>query len=423
MLIRKSLRPLLLAFTLYNQTVAAQAPNIPNAVEVRSIDPSDDRYADLELLRAAIGRSRIVLLGEQTHGEATTFLAKTRLIKFLHEKMGFEVLAFESGLYDCARIWDNTVKGGQFSKEVIGSLFFMYATSKQMQPLHDYIQANVKSRTPLVVTGFESQHSGEFAKTKLFPDFDQFLQQKHISLPDSSWQLFQRVALATFASNQYRPSAAEQETFFKVLNKLKATLSKEADKPAHFTAAPGFWLKITESIESQALRYWGLVTGNELSVRDKQMAENFIWLAEKAFPGKKIIVWAHNIHISKNTSQLTDANDKPIPFLQTYVPMGATVSKHFGKAAYVIGFSGSTGTYIDFNNGQTANVPPVVPGSVEGQLDAGGYAQAFTDYRTAKGWLQQKQQATLFDFIPTKGIWPEIFDGLFYIHASTPVDR
>ncbi|WP_343746698.1 erythromycin esterase family protein [Chitinophaga sp.] len=423
MLIRKSLRPLLLAFALYNQTAAAQAPHIPNAVEVRSIDPSDDRYADLEPLRAAIGRSRIVLLGEQTHGEATTFLAKTRLIKFLHEKMGFEVLAFESGLYDCARIWDNTVKGGQFSKEVIGSLFFMYATSKQMQPLHDYIQANVKSRTPLVVTGFESQHSGEFAKTKLFPDFDQFLQQKHISLPDSSWQLFQRVALATFASNQYRPAAAEQETFFKVLNKLKATLSKEADKPEHFTASPGFWLKITESIESQALRYWGLVTGNELSVRDKQMAENFIWLAEKAFPGKKIIVWAHNIHISKNTSQLTDANDKPIPFLQTYVPMGATVSKHFGKAAYVIGFSGSTGTYIDFNNGQTANVPPVVPGSVEGQLDASGYAQAFTDYRTAKGWLQQKQQATLFDFIPTKGIWPEIFDGLFYIHASTPVDR
>nr|WP_295870904.1 erythromycin esterase family protein [uncultured Chitinophaga sp.] len=423
MLIRKSFRPLLLAFALYSQSATAQAPNIPNAAEIRSIDPSDDRYADLEPLRAAIGRSRIVMLGEQTHGEATTFLAKTRLIKFLHEKMGFEVLAFESGLYDCARIWDNTIKGGDYSKEIIGSLFFMWATSKQMQPLHDYVQANVKSATPLIVTGFESQHSGEFAKKQLFTDFGQFLQQKHLSLPDSSWELFHRVSVATFASNAYRPTAAEQVTFFKVLHQLKTVLAKQPDKPAHFTASPGFWLKVTESIESQALRYWGLVHGNELSVRDKQMAENLIWLAEKVFPGKKIIVWAHNIHIAKNTSQLNDANDQPVPFLQTYVPMGVTVSKRFGKAAYAVGFSGSTGTYIDFNNNQATNVPPAVPGSVEGQLDAAGYAQAFTDYRTAKGWLLQKQQGTLFDFIPQKGIWPNVFDGLFYIHTSTPVDR
>lgn len=423
MLIRKSFRPLLLAFALYSQTAAAQAPNIPNTAEIRSIDPSDDRYADLEPLRAAIGRSRIVMLGEQTHGEATTFLAKTRLIKFLHEKMGFEVLAFESGLYDCARIWDNTLKGAQFSKEVVGSLFYMYATSKQMQPLFDYIQTNVKSTAPLTVAGFESQHTGAFAKTQLFPDFEQFLQQKHISLPDSSWKLFRRVSLATFASNAYKPTTAEQEHFFKVLDKLKSTLSKESDRPAHFTASAGFWLKITESIESQARRYWGLVTGNELSVRDKQMADNLIWLAEKAFPGKKIIVWAHNIHISKNTNTLEDANGKPVPFLQTYVPMGATVSKHFGKAAYAIGFSGSTGTYIDYSNDHTVNVPPVVAGSIEGQLDASGYAQAFTDYRTAKGWLRKKQQGTLFDFIPLKGIWPNVFDGLFYIHTSTPVDR
>jgi len=34
-----------------------------------------------------------------------------------------------------------------------------------------------------------------------------------------------------------------------------------------------------------------MTTGNEMSVRDEQMARNLIWLAEKAYPGKKIIVW------------------------------------------------------------------------------------------------------------------------------------
>jgi erythromycin esterase len=134
-------------------------------------------------------------------------------------------------------------------------------------------------------------------------------------------------------------------------------------------------------------------------------------------------VWTHNIHIAKNTSTLKDTTGKPVPFLQTFVPMGATVSRHFGKAAYAIGFSGAAGTYTDYTNNHIVSVPPPAPGSVEGQLNAGGYAQAFADYRTAKGWLYRQQQATLFDFSPLKGIWPNVFDGLFYIRMSAPAER
>ena len=58
-------------------------------VPIRSIDPTiaDDDFADLKPLMAAIGKSRVVVLGEQSHGDGATFLAKGRLIKFLHQKI------------------------------------------------------------------------------------------------------------------------------------------------------------------------------------------------------------------------------------------------------------------------------------------------------------------------------------------------
>ncbi len=70
-----------------------------NAASIFTIEPDSTDYADLDVIGKAIGNAKIVMLGEQDHGDAPTFLAKTRLIKYLHERMGFNVLAFESDFF------------------------------------------------------------------------------------------------------------------------------------------------------------------------------------------------------------------------------------------------------------------------------------------------------------------------------------
>ncbi len=399
---------------------ASAAPTAPNLKPspIRSIDPADTDFSDLEPLRKAIGNSRIVMLGEQTHGEGSTFLAKTRLIKYLHEKMGFDVLAFESGLYDCARIWENVEKGGVLSKEVIGSLFYMYATSLQTQGLFAYIQR----KGDLTLTGFESQHTGANAKNDLFPDFERFLLKEPFPL-DSNWKVFRRLSLAAFASANFRPAPAELPIFQSELAHLKTFLAQSAQVTVKgdLTDAPGFWYEIVCSIESQTNRYWRLTTENPNSVRDAQMGRNFIWLAEYAYPGKKIIIWAHNGHVAKDLSSGGTLEDA-IPQVNPFIPMGHTIVAHFGNKAYVIGFTGAEGTYMNFVNSAIDTVGPRTPGSVEATLAQSGDKFDFVDYRGGSG-PQGRAIASLGDFQEAGGNWDQVFDGIFFIRNVFPVKR
>ena len=73
------------------------------------VSASDDDYADLQFLKAVVGDRRLVQLGESGHGVAEFDSAKVRLITFFHEQMGFDVMAFESSIYECFAA--NTVAG------------------------------------------------------------------------------------------------------------------------------------------------------------------------------------------------------------------------------------------------------------------------------------------------------------------------
>jgi erythromycin esterase-like protein len=60
------------------------------------------------------------LLGEQNHGDAPALFAKTKLVKYLHEKHGFNILAFESDFYGLFKLNENKKKPTR--KEIIDDI-------------------------------------------------------------------------------------------------------------------------------------------------------------------------------------------------------------------------------------------------------------------------------------------------------------
>lgn len=135
-----ALVPLLLPLAL--PALAQPAPADPrvdwlrkNAIQIRSVSPEDRDFSDLQPLRAILKDKQVVLLGEQSHGDGAVFLAKTRLIQFLHEEMGFDVLAFESGLFDCRKAWEALQAGEEPKMAMRRGIFGIWGMSEQVTPL------------------------------------------------------------------------------------------------------------------------------------------------------------------------------------------------------------------------------------------------------------------------------------------------
>src|SRR5262245_9276562 len=165
-----------------------------HAAVVRSIELADDDFSDLEPFAKAVGEARIVMLGEATHGDGATFEAKSRLVRFLHERMGFDVLAFESGLYDMRKAWER-LRGGEEVRTAVGrGLFGIWSMSQQVQPLIDYVGERARSGRPLELAGVDTYVTGSASKEFLIEDFVAFLASHGVDTRSiAGWESFRAV--------------------------------------------------------------------------------------------------------------------------------------------------------------------------------------------------------------------------------------
>jgi erythromycin esterase len=124
---------------------------------------------------------------------------------------------------------------------------------------------------------------------------------------------------------------------------------------------------------ARVVHQYALMEAQQLS-RDESMARNVKWILDHAPKGAKIVLWAHNGHVSRGSSF-------------GYQPMGAFLDKWYGKDQVVIGFATGEGQYTAVVRGKglasdnQLQSPP--NGSYEEYFRACGISRFILDLRRA----------------------------------------
>jgi erythromycin esterase len=406
-----------------------------HAIRLRSVSPADQDFSDLEPLRQVLTGVRVVLLGEQSHGDGTVFLAKTRLIEFLHQRMGFEVLAFESGLYDCARAWQRLAAGEDAATAVPRGVFGIWTRSEQVRPLIAYLGAQARSARPLELAGFDDQLTGSASREELVGDLAAFLRRIGApSLAGPEWPAFAAL-LQNLAENAYqrgklpRPAAEEQQRFLRQLDRLRAEVAARggaADRDADF------WAQVLASLAPAARQQWlydpaaGEVPPEILGLRDRQMGENLLWLANRRYPGRKIVVWAATFHAARHLGRIETEAPELRRLYRGLEVMGEVAWRELGEEMYTVGFTASEGrTGTPFEEAPTELAPPSA-GSLEDLFHRAGLELAIVDFRrppAGGGWLRQPLLSRPLGYLEMRADWGEVVDGMLYTRTMAPSTR
>lgn len=404
-----------------------------HTIPIRTLDPTDTDFADLQRLRPLLNNIRVVLLGEAEHGDGSDFLAKSRLIRFLHSELHFDVLAFESGIYDMWRADREIAAGHDPMASFAQGAGWIWSQSRQLEPLVAYVAATARSQRPLALAGFDVQASGSISgksgllSDTLLAEMSAFLEANRIPGPFADPEAVEVRLLKRLHDRASRPvpdSAA--------LSAFESASTATADRiELEVKTHEGrYWAGILRNFALRSAMVWprpscATETCRSAGDREHGMARNLSWLANQLYPGRKIIVWAHNMHVMRSP-QLMEFGSR-----MTYA-MGDGVWSEFGAASYAIGLVSYEGS-CQWPSPQWS-MYDIIPdqrreAEFEELMAATGHRFGLVDFRTAvaeRTWLAQPFFARPMNHSTDRSEWSRNFDAFFFIRtqeASVAIPR
>ncbi|MET4108162.1 erythromycin esterase family protein [Hymenobacter sp. UYP22] len=410
----------------------------PTALPLRCLPvPSPGAYAPL---RQALAGVQVVMLGEQTHQDGATFEAKIKLVRYLHDSLGFNTLAFEGDMYALDKARREMAAGRPVRPVLLRSVYEgIWSGTADFDTLAAYLDTHRR----LQLAGIDCQLSGEYTQEELLPELRRFVTQDTRRRWTAADFYPGQELVAELSKGGGGPLRHPADTvrLARWLAQCQASVAYVAARQPAQASRARFW--------QQWLRSSGAYWRGELraaqghpepvqNLRDRLLADNLVHLSRQP-EHAKIIVWAASYHLANHISRidlddtltakhlrreaLADAEQEP-PMTARHllggaVPMGELVKRQLGAKVYALGFVAGGGTYGRLEEPKSLRpVPEPLTGSLEQAFRQQGCATGFVDLRHAP--IGTTFYASPLGYVPLRAPWAEVFDGFYYTQVMRP---
>jgi erythromycin esterase len=388
--------------------------------------PGAPAAGDLAFFKKNCEGAQIIGLGESTHGTSEFFRLKHRLLAYAVKEMGVRIFAIEDNQAIVQRVNKYVMEGTGTARESMYGMFSVWQNEEVKNMIHwvrDYNDLHPNDKISFV--GFDMQDIKSSADSLLG-----FLRAKDVSLYDTASfvlkSMLQNVPLhynATDSSKRVWLGDA-----IKIFNKV-------TDRQHRWLASSGSEsdsLRINMGIQfANLVKQYArnLLLGHLSFYRDTAMAENISWILAQHKPGTRIVVWAHDTHISRGDHPLREYN------MYNGISMGANLSKKYGARYKAFSLSSYTGFYwaqVSYTNFRGVACPLFTAprGSIDEALHRIAYARknenVFLDLVDARTqpWLSKPLPTRFANHVSfeyaywTRYSIPYQFDGIFFIDTT-----
>ncbi|WP_312298177.1 erythromycin esterase family protein [Chryseobacterium sp.] len=374
---------------------------------ITSISMDHANNSDLKIFDSILKDNRVLILGENVHSDGATMQAKGRMIQYLHENLGYNMVLYEAGQYD-TWIMNEEMKNHSLKvhPDSIGGLglFDFWWDNKETRPLINYYQKTKTSAQPIELGGFDIQFTGNVLYDRRNNLLKEFLSKNKIDL--KPFKVFSKYMnqLNHFMFEGFARRTLEgkqKEQLFNEMNQLEKAIAKLEKTPEN--RMYGRYLHDMRNYLYKISKYKS-GTLSSMQFRDSLMAQNLIHQIDSVYQDQKVIVWCSNIH----SFAYQESKD--------YRPIGAYIKSKYGKASYMIDFS----SYALFNDkGKVIEKPGKL--AIENIFHALKTPYFFIDLRAVPNTsiLKKEFTSTINQRTDQKKVWSRFFDGIFYIDINT----
>lgn len=342
-----------------------------NAIPLSTVEAGHG-FSDMERLRAVVGKARLVSLGEATHGTREFFQLKHRMLEFLVARMGFTVFGIEATMPEGFDVNDYVLTGRGDPARALSGLYFWTWDTKEVLDLIRWMRAwnaDPAHQRKVKFYGFDMQSAPRAVKRTV--------EYLHKVDPAEAARMDETLAPIAnpYVSQRLRrlPAprrAAIDSTIALLLNRFDERRAEYARR-----SSPGAWALARQ--HARIVSQWLALMGPDgASVRDRAMAENIQWILQHEGPDAKMVVWAHNGHVSAA---------EPGPAANG---MGSYLRAALGQDMVVFGFSFNRGSFqaiagpSAMGGGlRSFEVGPAPVGSLDQTLAQAGLKTAAVDLR------------------------------------------